>query len=638
MPREMYDFGGWATKFNIRCADGRTIRPGAFDDCDGITVPLLWNHDHNSPLNVLGHALLKKEDEGMYAFCKLNDTTQGRNAREIVGNKDITALSIFANNLTQNGGDVLHGMIREVSIVLAGANPGAYIDSAFAHGVESEDEAVIFNDDDTIDYFMHGDNDDYEEGEDMYDEYEEYEDIDDIDGYEDDDYVDDIDEYEDDDYVDDVDEYDEDDYDDYDEYDYDDDVTVGDVIDTMDEDQLTVLDSVLDSAIEEEEMKHNIFDPDEEYLQHGGLTYEDQGVIIDDMKRFGSLKESFLAHSEDMGVDDVLVHDDASAGITRSLQIGDEGAQDYFVTEPSFLFPEARSLNNPPAWIRRKTDWVSTVMSGTKHTPFSRLKSMFADITMDEARAKGYLKGNRKSEEVFTLLKRITTPTTIYKKQKMDRDDVIDITDFDVIAWIRAEMRLMLDEEIARAILFGDGRLGSSNDKINESNIRPIWTDDDLFTIKALVTFDPQFTDDDKAKALIKAAVKSRKNYRGSGNPVLFTTEDNLTNMLLLEDNMGHRLYKTEGEVASAMRVSRIITVQIMENLTRVESGTTKTLEGIIVNLSDYTVGADKGGAISMFDDFDIDYNQQKYLIETRCSGALTVPYSAIAIESTVRS
>ena len=621
MKEKEYDFGGWATKFNIKCADGKTIRSGAFDECDGMVVPLLWNHDHNSPLNVLGHALLKKKDEGMYAYCKLNNTTQGKNAREIVNNRDISALSIFANNLTQNGGDVLHGKIREVSMVLAGANPGAYIDTAFAHGVESEDEAVIFNEDESIDYFMHSENSEEGEEEDMLDE--------DMIEYNEDYVDDDSEELEDE-------EYDEDDYDPED-VEYNEDLTIGDVIDTMDENQLEVLDTILDAVSEEDEMKHNIFENEEEYIQHDAFTAEDQQTIISDMKRYGSLKESFLAHSEEMGINDVLMHDDASAGITRSLQIGDQGAQNYFVTEPSFLFPEAKSLNNPPAWIRRKTDWVSTVMSGTKHTPFSRLKSVFADITMDEARAKGYIKGNMKTEEVFTLLKRITTPTTVYKKQKMDRDDVIDITDFDVIAWIRGEMRIMLEEELARAILVGDGRLGSSNDKINEQNIRPIWTDDDLFTIKALVTFAANATDDDKAKALIKAAVKSRKNYRGSGNPVLFTTEDNLTNMLLLEDAMGYRIYKSEAELAAAMRVSRIITVQILENLTRTDSSSkTRTLEGLIVNLSDYTVGADKGGAVSMFDDFDIDYNQQKYLIETRCSGALTVPYSAIALESTV--
>lgn len=617
-----YDFGGWATKFNIRCGDGRTIRKGAFDECDQTTVPLVWNHQHNSPLNVLGHALLETKDEGVYAHCTFNDTPQGQNARELIRNGDISSLSIFANQLKQHGGDVLHGMIREVSLVLAGANPGAFIDSSMAHGADMDDEAIIYNDEDDLEF-------------DSEEEIESKEDVKHSVAVEDSE-------------------------EDQEEKmsntlqhaDEGNEKTVKDVFDSMTDEQKNVVYFMIGEALkgkdgadenddeEEEEVKHNVFDQDEQVLQHGGiLTEDEQSTIISDMKRYGSLKESFLAHKEDMGIDDVLMHDDTSAGITRSLQIGDTGAQNYFVTEPSFLFPEARALNNPPAWIKRRTEWVSTVMSGTKHTPFSRLKSVFADITMDEARAKGYMKAHPKSEEVFTLLKRITTPTTIYKKQKMDRDDVTDITDFDVIAWIRSEMRIMLDEEIARAILIGDGRLGSSNDKINEQNIRPIWTDDDLFTIKALVTFAASATDDDKAKALIKAAVKARKNYQGSGNPVLFTTEDNLTNMLLLEDSIGYRLYKSESELASSMRVSKIVTVQVMENQTRTDSDShTRTLEGLIVNLSDYTVGADKGGAISMFDDFDIDMNQQKYLIETRCSGALTVPYSAIALESTVSS
>lgn len=628
---EKYDFGGWATRFNILCGDGRTIRKGAFDDCDNTTVPLVWNHQHNSPLNVLGHAFLQNRDDGVYAYCTFNNTPQGANAKELVKNGDISALSIFANQLKQKGGDVLHGTIREVSMVLAGANPGAYIDSSMAHGFETDDEAVIYNDDDE-----------------------------DMQIYEDDEYEDDA-EYEE--------EYDDDEinhsYEGEDEMrdemyfaHADDDVededsgeeTVQDVFDTLNEKQKKVVYYMIGEAVkgnggneeleDDEEMKHNVFDQDySDSLQHSMITLDEQRTIIDDMKRFGSLRESFLAHKEDMGIEDVLMHDDTSAGIERSLPVGGTGAQDYFVTEPSFLFPDAKYLNETPGWIKRRTEWVSSVINGTKHTPFSRVKTLFADITNDEARAKGYTKAHEKIEEVFTLLKRTTTPTTIYKKQKMDRDDVVDITTFDVIAWIRGEMRMMLEEELARAILIGDGRLGSSDDKINEQNIRPIWTDDDLFTIKALVTFAANATDDDKAKALIKAAVKARKNYQGSGNPVLFTTEDNLTNMLLLEDAMGYRLYKSEQELASAMRVSKIITVQVMENQTRTDSDSkTRTLEGLIVNLSDYTVGADKGGAVSMFDDFDIDVNQQKYLIETRCSGALTVPYSAIALESTTAS
>ena len=351
-------------------------------------------------------------------------------------------------------------------------------------------------------------------------------------------------------------------------------------------------------------MKHNVFDQDE-MMQGNVLSHSDMEEIFSDAKRTGSLKEAFLAHNATYGIDQI-----------------------------DTLFPEPKSMNTPPDFIKRDTNWVAGVINGVHHTPFSRIKSMFANITEDEARAKGYIKGKLKKEEVFTLLKRTTTPTTIYKKQKLDRDDIIDITDFDVVAWIKSEMRMMLDEEIARAILVGDGRLTSDDDHINEANIRPIWKDDDLYTIKTKITVGASATDDDKAKAVIKAAVKSRKNYKGSGNPVLYTTEDFLTNCLLLEDTQGYRLYKSEQDVATAMRVSRIVTVPVMENLTRTDSESKeRTLVGIIVNLNDYNVGADKGGAVNMFDDFDIDYNQQKYLMETRCSGALIKPYSAIALE-----
>ena len=354
-------------------------------------------------------------------------------------------------------------------------------------------------------------------------------------------------------------------------------------------------------------MKHNVFDQDD-MMKGNVLSHSDMEEIFSDAKRAGSLKEAFLAHNATYGIDQI-----------------------------DTLFPEPKSMNTPPEFIKRDTNWVAGVINGVHHTPFSRIKSMFANITEDEARAKGYIKGKLKKEEVFTLLKRTTTPTTIYKKQKLDRDDIIDITDFDVVAWIKSEMRMMLDEEIARAILVGDGRLTSDDDHINEANIRPIWKDDDLYTIKTKITVDASATDDDKAKAVIKAAVKSRKDYKGSGNPVLYTTEDFLTNCLLLEDTQGHRLYKSEQDVATAMRVSRIVTVPVMENLSRTDSESkTRNLVGIIVNLNDYNVGADKGGAVNMFDDFDIDYNQQKYLMETRCSGALIKPYSAIALEMVV--
>ena len=615
------DFGGWATRFNIKCADGRTIRPGSFDDMDGKTVPLVWDHNHKSPLNVLGHALLHKKDDGIYADLFLNEeTTQGQNAKALIKNGDVTSLSIYANQLKQTGGDVTHGVIREVSLVLAGANPGAYIDTvSFAHsydGDEDPDEANICTHDGSYEVFELEHSEEAAEAtkeEPAAEDNKVVEQPKENNDMENNDVIQHSDSEK----------------------------TVEDVINTMNDEQKKVMMYLIGEAAKkggktesnnegEKEMKHNAFDNDsQQAIVHRGFTKEEQASIIADMKKYGTLKESFLAHKEALGIEDVIMHGDDDHGIEYS-----EDVQDYMVNDPSFLFPEAKALNNPPAWIKRDTGWVAGVMSGTKHVPFSRIKSVFADITADEARAKGYIKTNEKTEEVFTLLKRTTTPQTVYKKQKMDRDDVIDITDFDVVAWIRGEMRIMLDEEIARAILIGDGRNAVSDDKISEDHIRPIYTDADLFTIKQFVEYSSQATDDEKAKAYIRAAVKARKNYKGSGNPVFYTTEDILTDMLLLEDNMGHRLYKSEAELATAMRVRSIVTVQVMEGISREVSGVTRDLVGIIVNLSDYTVGADKGGAVSMFDDFDIDHNQQKYLIETRCSGALTVPYSAIVIES----
>lgn len=601
------DFSGWATRFNIKCADGRVIRPGAFDDCDGMTVPLVWDHNHDNPLNVLGHAELHCKDEGVYADVTLNETPQGKNARELVRNGDIRHLSIYANKLKQQGADVVHGMIREVSLVLAGANPGAFIDTVIAHsedGIVAE-EAIIFSD-----------------GSLELEHSEESAEKSDISEKEKEDPEAELEHS---------------DTDEKEKKDMAEEKTVKDVLDTLNEEQQAAVAFIVGKAIEDaknnsedegdEDMKHNAFDNDSQgaCLAHS-MTADEQAMIIDDAKRYGSLKASFLAHKEEMGIEDVLMH---GTDIEYSTD-----RQAYMVNDPSFLFPEAKALNNPPAWIKRDTNWVAGVLSGTKHVPFSRIKSVFADITEDEARAKGYIKGDKKLDEVFTLLRRSTDPQTIYKHQTMDRDDVIDITDFDVVAWIRAEMRLMLDEEIARAILIGDGKLTSDRTHIAHDHIRPIWLDDDLFTIKKFVTYSSSATDDDKAKAYIRAAVKARKDYKGSGNPVFYTTEDVLTDMLLLEDNMGHRLYKSEAEVASAMRVSRIVTVQVMEGQHRTVDNVQRDLIGIIVNLSDYTVGADKGGAVAMFDDFDIDYNKQKYLIETRCSGALTVPYSAIVIES----
>lgn len=574
---EKFDFSGWATRNNRKCSDGRTIMKDAFKDNDGQRVPLVWNHQHDDSENVLGHALLENRDEGVYAYCTFNDTARGRDAKTMVEHGDITALSIYANKLKQNSGNVIHGVIREVSLVLAGANPGAYIDSIVCHGEASDEEAVIYSGED-ISLFHAEENEKEEtevENEVIHNESEtkiahaESE------------------------------------------------KTPKEVFNTLNEEQKKVVYALIGQALKDKNadenneeddnmIKHNVFEANEENNETV-LSHADMENLFKRGKQLGSLREAVdeLCHSADYGIDEIDI-----------------------------LFPEAKNLNNPPEFIKRDMDWVGTVMSGVHHTPISRIKSMFANITEDEARAKGYIKGKLKKEEVFSLLKRTTTPCTIYKKQKLDRDDVIDITDFDVVAWLKAEMRMMLNEEIARAILIGDGRLASDDDHINETNIRPIWKDEDLFTIKTKVTVDASATDDDIAKAMIKAAVKSRKNYKGSGNPVFYTTEDFLTDALLLEDTQGYRLYKSVDELATAMRVSKIITVPVMENQTRTDSdNNTRTLMGLIVNLNDYNVGADKGGAVSMFDDFDIDYNQMKYLIETRCSGALIKPFSAIALE-----
>ena len=577
-----FDFCGWASKNNLRCSDGRIIRKDAFKHNDGETVPLVWNHDHTDPYRIIGHARLENRDEGVYAFCKFNETDLGKTARIYVEHGDITQMSIYANQLQQQGDNVIHGSIREVSLVLAGANPGAYIESVVKHSDDdSDEEAIIFTGEDIT--LTHADEKDSEEETTIQAEEEEV-----IVHAEEDSKNETTTE----------------------EAKPEGEKTIAEIFNTLNEEQKEVVYAMLGEALNEgaknnndkgdDNMKHNVFDQTTE-TNENVLSHDAMNTIIADAKRYGSLKESFLAHAQEYGIESI-----------------------------DYLFPEVKTLNTPPEFIKRDTGWVSDVMNSVHKTPFSRIKSMFADITEDEARAKGYIKGNLKKEEVFSLLKRSTTPTTIYKKQKLDRDDVVDITDFDVISWLKHEMRMMLDEEIARAILIGDGRLASSDDKINEQNIRPIVSDSELFTIKTLVNVAKGATDDDKAKATIKAAVKARKNYKGSGNPTFYTTEDFLTNALLLEDTQGHRLYNNESDVAAAMRVSKIVTVPVMEG---VKGPNNKDLIGIIVNLEDYNVGADKGGAINMFDDFDIDYNQQKYLIETRCSGALIKPYSAVVLE-----
>lgn len=560
-----YDFSGWATRNNLKCSDGRTIMKNAFKGNDGETVPLVWNHQHNDSMNILGHALLKNTNDGVYAYCTFNDTESGRNAKLLVEHGDISALSIYANGLKQQDGKVLHGSIKEVSLVLAGANPGAFIDSVISHGEESDEEAIIYTGEDIV--IQHSG---------------------------------------------------------------DEDGSVNDIFDTLTDKQKDAVYSLIGAAIEkysnddkeedddddyeeddeeDKEMKHNLFDnsDNDDVLNHSEIAAFMNDVIAD-AKKYGSMKESFLAHSEDYGIEHI-----------------------------DYLFPDAKTITNTPEFIKRDTGWVAKVMDGVHHTPFSRVKSIFADITADEARAKGYTKGKKKLEEVFTLLKRSTLPTTIYKKQKLDRDDVVDITDLDVVAFLKTEMRTMLDEEIAIAILIGDGRSTAADDKINETNIRPIWKDDELYSIKYCTELAKEATEDEEAKNFIKSVIKSRKDYKGSGNPKLFTTEDMVTKCLLLEDSMGRVIYDTEEKLRTALRVSEIVTVEVMEDAKRTDTGVDKFLDGIIVNLNDYNVGADKGGAINMFDDFDIDYNQMKYLIETRCSGALIKPKSAIVIEHTVK-
>ena len=565
-----YDFAGWATRNDIKCADGRTIRRDAFKNCDGKIVPIVWNHNHDGPEYVLGHGLLRNLPEGVRVYGLLNNTSSGETAKACLMSGDINGLSIYANQLKQTRSkDVLHGNIREVSLVLAGANPGAYIDDIVVHSDESDEgyvdgEAFIFSE--GLELF-HAEpkqpkSDDKKEDSTVAESTKTT----------------------------------------------DDEKTVGDVFDELTEEQKQVVYAIIGKAIEDAtgesskedtDVSHNVFenDNDQNSMKHSDDVIQ---AAIADGKRYGSMRDSFLAH----GINDI-----------------------------EWLFPEDRTLDVPPRIIDNDQGWVSTVMNGVHHVPFSRIKSMFADLTEDDARAKGYIKGNYKKEQVFSLLKRSTAPTTVYKKQRMDRDDIIDITSFDVVAWLKSEMRTKLNEELARAILIGDGRLASSDDKINEGNIRPIFNDDDLFTIKCQVAVKSADDTDTRTKAAIRAIIKSRKDYKGSGNPTFFTSEDMLTDMLLLEDEIGHPLYADEAALARKLRVNRIVTVPQMENFNGSKGG---AFIGLIVNLSDYTVGADKGGAVNTFDDFDINYNQQVYLIETRCSGALTVPYSAIAVEYSV--
>ena len=623
MGKKEYDFSGWATKFNIKCADGRTIRESAFKQNDGKIIPLVYMHDHFDPENVLGHALLEyRPPEGIYAYGKFNNTPRGQHAKEMVRNDDVVSLSIYADQLKEdkNTGDVFHGAIKELSLVLAGANPEARIDMPYiSHGDGELFEAEIYCGEQDFELY-HSDEQPPES----------------ITSKEDDEVEDDR--------------------------------TVQDVLDEMDDETTAVVDYLLkqkeaeiraeyeeyededdeieepeeyeedeDEEIEEstdeeeeDEMKHNAFDSETK----GGafLSHADMEMIFKDAKSCGSLREAVEQHLESGVLAHSLPHPIPTDGMVGPSP--DTADQTYGVRDLDMLFPEAKNLNNPPEFIKRDTTWVDVVMNGVHHTPFSRVKSTYANITEDEARAKGYMKGNKKKEEVFTLLKRKTEPQTVYKKQALDRDDITDITDFDVVAWIKGEMRMMFNEELARAFLIGDGRAEDSDDKIKEDRIRPIAKDVDLFNVKVNVEVSANAKPSELAKKFIDEVIRNRKFYKGSGNPKMFITADLLTEMLLLEDGINHKLYKSVSELATALRVSEIIEVEVLEG----QKINGNDLCAIIVNLADYNVGADKGGAVSLFDDFDIDYNQYKYLMESRCSGALVKPFSAMTITSSVKS
>lgn len=607
-----YDFGGIATKYGIRCEDGLVLSKGAFKGCDGKKVPLVWNHGHSDVENVIGHAILEERGDCVYAHCKLNNTKKANHARECLANGDLDALSIFANKLQKVGSDVKHGVIREVSVVLGGCNPGALIDPAsvaVSHGMdfneEEFEEAVIYHGLESIEMEdpddCSDDNDESiehsaKEDEEMADENKE------TNGK-----------------------------------------TVQDVFNSMNEDQKTVCYLMVDQAVkaatgedneeEEEDMKHNVFEAEDYGFQGPAISMEDRKKVLADIKRYGSLTESIKHHME--SENGVLAHAITPANYPENE---DGSTQTYGIANIDWLFPDVKNFTSgAPEFIMRDQGWANKLLSAVHHTPFSRVKMMFADITADEARAKGYIKGNLKYEEVFTLLKRKIDPQTIYKKQKFDRDDIVDITDFDVVAWVKQEMRGMLNEELARAILVGDGRSASYEDKISEDHIKPVYNDADLFTIKYRLPYVNGETDDARAKRIIKAAIKARIDYKGSGNPTMYTTAQVKTDMLLLEDANGYSLYKTESELATKCRVKEIEEVEVLQGITRsvtVESTTTVyDLAAIIFNPTDYNVGTDRGGEINSFEQFDIDYNQQKYLMETRVSGALVRPKSAIVIE-----
>lgn len=626
-----YDFSGWATRANIKCSDGRIITPDAFKHHDGKKIPLVWNHKHDDVNEVLGQAVLEHREEGIYAYATFNDTESGKTAKLLVQHGDVDQLSIYANQLKQQGPYVMHGNIRELSLVLAGANPGAYIENVImVHGEDSyemEDEARIY----TGEYLelYHADDDDEEDEEEVTEKKSENsEDSEEVEKEEPETKSEKK-----------ADEKEADDKDDDKELEHsadskekkedaemadeakkpaEDEQTIQEIIEGLNETQKKAVYALVGMALEDagngeakhsdideieggdEVMKHNVFENDERQEMEV-LSHSEMQAIISDIQQYGTFKNACLAH-----------------GIEN---IGE-------------FFPEPKNVGEVPDLLKRNDSWVSEVLNGVHRTPFAKIKTMYADITAPEARAKGYVKGNLKVEEVIKAFKRTTSPATVYKKQKLDRDDIIDITDFDVIAFLKAEMRMMLEEEIARQILIGDGRELDDDDRIDDESIRPIWTDNDVYTVKVAVPVAASATADEKAKAFIRACVKSRKQYKGSGSPVMYMSEDILTDCLLIEDTNGRRIYETIDKLASALTVKKIVPVTVMDGVTRKDDeDNSYALAGLYVNLSDYNVGADKGGAITMFDDFDIDYNAQKYLIETRCSGALVKPAAAVAIE-----
>lgn len=582
MAKETFDFSGWATRNDIKCSDGRTIRKDAFKHCDGQTVPLVWNHNHTDADNVLGKALLENRNEGVYAYCSFNGTENGKNAKELVKHGDIVSLSIYANQLKQNGGDVIHGAIKEVSLVLAGANPGAKIENVMAHGELDEESATIWNGVTELKFDVDVDTDAISHA-DAQEEPAKMEDS--KEGKEE---------------------------------------TIADVYNTLTEKQKLVVNALIGAALEEkaenddqeedEKMKHNAFEQTNE-IETNVLSHSDLVDVIANAKKTGSLKDSYIAKCNEKDVD---------------LQ--------HSINNLDVLFPEVKAINNTPVTINDDTNWVAKVMGGVHHTPFSRVKMMAFDITGEEARARGYIKGNQKEEEVIGALRRETSPQTVYKLQKLDRDDIIDVTDFDVVAYIKNEMRGKLDEEIARAILIGDGRSSASKDKINPLHIRPILGDDPTYVVSKQLKRDASADEYTFAKQFIKTVIKSRKEYKGKGNPTLFCTEDLLTDMLLIEDRNQRVIYDTMDKLKTALRVVDIVTVPCFDNQTRKVGEQNLKLMAILVNLSDYNIGADKGGAVSMFDDFDINFNKYEYLIETRCSGAMVQPYGAVTFEEQVEA